>query len=261
MNDRKYNLPFNNDDLIWLEDLFANTFDVAALTSLVRDCGLQQGEIDPGGAIRDRWVAVIRECDESDLLGLLIELAEKRLGGRKAAVELREIIESVRKRQADDYDKQAMDAVKLLRSRMERLLDLEDPSQSLEIAREIRGEALVLLRLIVNGQVTPYVITGGVVAEPGFSMSEKMVHACMDVMSNAERLIGVIQLTNDSLDDVSQQGGNDPVLRQISLLDVKISARNRLVESIRKFLRIIGKDVVLVSRRPIPEVSGKQPTI
>jgi hypothetical protein len=260
-NERRYNLPFNNDDLLRLEDLFAGAFDASVLTSLMRDCELPQAEIDPGGAIRDRWVVVVRECVDRDLLGLLIELAEKRLVGKKAAAELRDIIDSVRKRQADDDDKQALDAVELVRTGMERLLDLEDPSQSRQIAREIRSEALTLLRLIVNNKTIPYVITGGVVAEPSFSVSEKMVHACVDVMSSAERLIGVIQLTDDSLDDVeSLQGANDPVLRQISLLDVKINARNRLVESIRKFLRIISKDVVLVSHRSLPETLGKQPT-
>jgi hypothetical protein len=246
----QYELPFDNQDLNQLQWLFAEEFtDPRTLRTLVDECGLPPQEVDPDGEMSDRWAQVVRACYDQKLLGFLIEVADRRLAA-KGRDKLTQIIESVRQRQIDTDGKKAVEAVERVRQGLERLWDLEDPAQCLQIARDIRSEVMALRRLIERDRTIPYVIVSvGVVAEPSLATREKTIRACEDVISSVDRLLGVIQLADDSLDgdESLPEGSRDPILRQTSLLDAKITARLRLAGNIRRFLRIIAQDAVLVS--------------
>ena len=249
-NGGQYNLPFDNDDLTALERFFAKVFaDPRTLKTLMDQSGLPPETVDPGGDMPDRWAQVVRECYERNLLPKLIDAAAYRLAGKMGSEEgLAQIIESIQQRQAGVDGKDAIEAIEQIRGGLERLWELQDPTEGRQIAQEIRGAVLTIRRMIEDGKTIPYAIVGvGVVPESGLATLERIIRTCMDVVSSVDRLLGTIQLAEDSLDRAESltEGSRDSVLRLSSLLDVKIDARGRLVGSIRRFLRVIEQDVAL----------------
>ena len=245
-------------DLTALETLLAQAFpSPRKLTTLVTQAELNLADTDPSGEMVDRWSEVVRAChareEQEDCLTKLIDNVQRRLKGTDHGRELAQLLSRVQQREASELLKTAASAFTALSDNIDRLRNLDDPTQSAGLASDIRADALTLWRLL-GDNVGAATLTVGVslVPESSQEVRDLIVSACMELVSAVDRLRGRIRMGRGALDTSGPilRDTYEDVLQATYRLDSVIDARDLAIRRGIHLVQLIQQQLPLTAAPP-----------
>jgi hypothetical protein len=248
---------FDNPRLAKLATLLAQALpERAMLTTSLEQAGLDGAVTVPEGEMYDRWHRVVRQCYDREerlqCLTNLIDVTQKRLSGTENGEMLARLVEDARQDQGSVDRATASTAVAALRERMERLLELDDPTLSGGLCGEIRAEVLTVWRLLENESTAAGLMVGvSVVPEASQDIRDALISACMAMVSAVDRLRGRIRMGGTMLEDTGSalRDSHEDVLRATYRLDAVIDARDMAIRRGRRLLRLVDEQLPLTASR------------
>lgn len=249
---------FEGSDLTELENLFAKAFPSdRKLTTLVIQAELDLAETDPSGDMVDRWNEVVRACyareEQEGCLTRLIYHAQGRLNGTDYEKPLRQLLNRVQQRQTSALGNAATAAVAALRDNIDRLRNLDDPTQSAGLSLDIRGDALTLWRLMEDDKSAATLTVGvSLVPESSQELRDLIVGACMELVSAVDRLRGRIRMGRNTRDATGPmlRDSYEDVLQATYRLDSVIDARDLTIRRGRRLVQLIEQQLPLTESPP-----------